>query len=288
MVKNHLTFKQKLAKVQEQKNSLLCVGLDSNFDKLPEKFKQKKYPQFEFNKWIIDQVAEHICALKPNLAFYEARGSKGWLELEKTMEYLHQNYPEIVTIADAKRADIGSTNDGYVSAIFDQLGFDAITLHPYLGQEALAPFLDRKDKGCIILCRTSNPGAGEMQDIAIVGKGSFDYAQDDNTSWDNKRRLLWQVVAEKVSHEWNENDNCLLVVGATYPEEMKVVRSIVGEMDLLVPGIGAQGGDLKSIMEVGLNSKGRGMIINSSRGVIFSDNPQKEAKKLKEEINKLK
>jgi len=292
MAKKASTFKTKLKNIQIKHNSLVCVGLDSNLDLIPEKFKKQKFPQFEFNKWIIDQTAESVCAFKPNLAFYEARGSKGWLELEKTMGYLHQNYPEIVTIADAKRADIGSTNDGYVTAIFDHLGFDAVTLHPYLGREALDPFLKRKDKGCIILCRTSNPGAGEIQDTKMKVFRRSDsaqtarIAQDDSGSM-NSSLTLWQIIAEKVNNEWNKNDNCLLVVGATYPEELKIVRQIVGEMDLLVPGIGSQGGDLESIMDVGLNSQKRGMIINSSRGIIFSENPARESLKLRDQINKL-
>ncbi len=209
-------------------------------------------------------------AFKPNIAFYEARGEQGIKELKMTMEYLQKNYEDVFTVSDAKRGDIGNTNNGYVTSILDWLGFDSITLHPYLGSEALKPFLDRKDKTSIILCRTSNPGAGEIQDLAI----------------DNKK--LWQIVAEKVSKDWNKNNNCMLVVGATYPEEMKKIRTIVGDMTFLVPGIGAQGGDLKAVLEAGLNSKGLGLIINSSRGIIFSENPKEEAKKMCEEIRKYK
>jgi len=252
----------------EKINSLLCVGLDSEFSKLPDKFKEKEFPQFEFNKWIIDQTADYVSAIKPNIAFYEARGDQGMKELKMTMDYIRQNYSDIFTICDAKRADIGSTNSGYVESIFDWLGFDAITLHPYLGKEALKPFLDRADKVSIILCRTSNPGASELQDLESEGK------------------KLWQVVAEKISSEWNTNNNCMLVVGATYPDEMKVVRNIVGEMTLLVPGIGAQGGDVKATTEAGLNSQKKGLIISSSRAIIFSASPAEEAKKLRDEINK--
>ena len=247
-------------------NSLLCVGLDADFAKLPETFKKEKFPQFEFNIWIIEETNEYAAAFKANSAFYEARGDKGMLELKMTMEYLQKNYPEIFTINDAKRADIGNTNAGYVTAIFDWLGFDAMTIHPYLGQEAIQPFLDRKDKVPIILCRTSNPGAGEFQDLLV------------------EEKPLWQIVAEKVSKNWNKNKNCMLVVGATYPEEMKRIRSLVGEMTFLVPGIGAQGGDVKSVLKAGLNSAGLGLVINSSRGIIFADNPKLEAKKLCEEM----
>lgn len=290
MVKKKLTFKEKLAKIQKKNNSLLCVGLDSNFEKLSEDFLRLPFSQLEFNKWIIDQTAEFVCAYKPNLAFYEARGSRGWAELEMTLSYLQENYPDIITIADAKRADIGSSNDGYVSAIFDQMGFDAITLHPYLGSEALRPFLKRKDKGNIILCRTSNPGAWELQDVVIPAEAGIHGLDKknglDSGSGSGMTIFLWQVVAQNVTNEWNKNDNCLLVVGATYPEELATIRSMVGEMDLLIPGIGAQGGDLKKVMKAGLNKKKRGMIISSSRSIIFAKNPGKEAKKLRDLINK--
>ena len=247
-------------------DSLLCVGLDSDFAKIPKRFKIKKFPQFEFNKWIIKETHEYAAAYKANSAFYEARGDKGIAELKMTIDYLKAKHPDIFTILDAKRADIGNTNHGYVSAIFDWLGFDAVTLHPYLGKEALQPFLDRKDKVSIILCRTSNTGAGEFQDLKIKGKA------------------LWQIVAEKVSKSWNKNKNCMLVVGATYPKEMEKIRNLAGDMTFLVPGIGAQGGSIRSVLKAGLNKKSLGLIINSSRGIIFSSSPKEEARKLCEEI----
>jgi orotidine 5'-phosphate decarboxylase subfamily 2 len=249
-------------------NSLLCVGLDSDFEKIPDKFKTFEFPQFEFNKYIIEETQQYTSAFKINTAFYEARGDKGIQDLKETMEYLRVYYPDIFTICDAKRADIGNTNNGYVSAIFDWLGFDAVTLHPYLGQEALQPFLDRTDKGSIILCRTSNIGAREFQDLKVEGKP------------------IWQIVAQRVSEVWNKNNNCMLVVGATYPEEMKKIREVAGGITFLVPGIGAQGGDLKSVLEAGLNREDLGLIINSSRGIIFSESPRVEAEKLCEEIRK--
>ena len=253
-------------------NSLLCVGLDSDFAKIPERFLKLEFPQFEFNKWIIEETHEYASAYKPNSAFYEACGDKGMAELKMTIDYLNKNHPNIFTIFDAKRADIGNTNNGYIASIFNWLGFDALTLHPYLGKEALLPFLERKDKVSIILCRTSNTGAGEFQDLG-VGHPSAP---------------LWQIVAEKVFRDWNKNKNCMLVVGATYPEEMKKIRSKVGDMTFLVPGIGAQGGDLKAVVKAGLNSAGLGLIINSSRNIIFSQNPKEEARKLCEEIRKYK
>jgi len=249
-------------------SSLLCVGLDADFEKLPPAFKKKEFPQFEFNKFIIEQTVEFAAAFKPNAAFYEARGEQGIKELKMTMDYLWEKYSDVFTIYDAKRADIGNTNNGYVVSIFDWLGFDAVTLHPYLGSEALKPFLDRADKASIILCRTSNPGAGELQDLIMDGK------------------KVWQVVAEKVVSTWNKNNNCMLVVGATYPEEMKTIRSLVGDMTFLVPGIGAQGGDVEATVKAGINSEKLGMIISSSRGIIFAQNPAEEAKKLRDEINK--
>ncbi len=249
-------------------NSLLCVGLDSDFAKLPEKFKGMEFPQFEFNKWIIDQTHEYASAYKANSAFYEARGDQGLRELKMTMDYLIANHPDIYTILDAKRGDIGNTNNGYVTSTFDWLGFDAVTLHPYLGGESLAPFLHRADKGCIIMGRNSNPGSGEFQDLLIEGKP------------------LWQVVSEKVSTEWNKNNNCMLVVGATYPDEMKNIRGIVGDMTFLVPGIGAQGGSVEEVVKSGLNSKGLGLIIHSARGIIFAENPSLEAQNLRDEIRK--
>ncbi len=258
---------QKLINRTLKANSLLCVGLDSDFTKLPEKFRSQKHPQFAFNKWIIEQTATYVCAYKPNFAFYESRGDQGIKELKMTVEFLQEKYPDIFLIADAKRGDIGSTNEGYVKEIFDWFGFDAVTLHPYLGKEALQPFLDRKDKVSIILCRTSNPGAGEFQDLETSGEP------------------LWKKVAKTVAKKWNENKNCMLVVGATYPSEMKEIRKVTNEMTFLVPGIGAQGGEVKAIMKSGLNSQRKGMMINSARGIIFDKNPQLAAKELQEQIN---
>jgi len=248
-------------------NSLVCVGLDANIARIPAPFVDDKYPQFAFNKHIIEQTHEYVVAYKPNIAFYEARGADGLRELQMTMNYLNQQHPDIFTICDAKRADIGNTNKAYVQAVFEDMQFDAVTLHPYLGQEALEPFLERDDKMCIILCRTSNTGSGEFQDLEIDGKP------------------LWQVVAQKVVHDWNKHDNCMLVVGATYPEEMKVIRSLVGDMTLLVPGIGVQGGNIQMTVTAGINSKKKGIIVNSSRGIIFAPDPKIATHDLRDAIN---
>lgn len=252
----------------EAVNSLLCVGLDSAINKLPERFRSEYHPQFAFNRWIIEQTHAYASAYKPNIAFYEAQGDQGLHELKLTLDYLRENHPDIFTICDAKRGDNSTSNGGYVEAIFDWLGFDAITLQPYMGSKVLQPFLARQDKGCIILCRTSNPGDEELQDLQLA---------DGKT--------LWQTVAEKVGHSWNANENCMLVVGATRPDELRQVRAIVGEMTLLVPGIGEQGGSVQAAVTAGLNTERKGMIINASRSIIFMVDPAAEARSLRDEIN---
>ncbi len=265
---NFMNFEDKLDAIIVKNNSLLCVGLDSEIDKIPEKIRNGEHPQTTFNKMIIEATHDLVCAFKLNTAFYEQRG-KGGVEAEKmTCDYLRGKYPEIPIIIDAKRGDIGNTTEAYTKYVFEYLQGDAVTLQPYLGKEANQPFLNFKEKGIFILCRTSNPGAGEFQDLKVKGK------------------MIWELVAENVVRNWNKNNNCLLVVGATYPEELGKVRKIVGEMTLLVPGIGAQGGDVEKTVKAGLNSKKAGMIINSSRGIIFADNPRAEAQKLRDEINK--
>lgn len=248
-------------------NSLLCVGLDSVLDRLPGAFQQQDAPLRAFNRHIIEQTHPYVAAYKFNTAFYEARGSVGWDELGATLAYLRREHPAIWRIADAKRADIGHTSAAYARAFFDAFDFDAVTLHPYLGREALAPFLSRADKACIVLCRTSNPGAGELQDLDVGG------------------RPLWAHLAQQVSQTWNAHDNCLLVVGATYPDELRQIRALVGDMTLLVPGIGAQGGDLGAVMRHGRNAAGLGLIVSASRSVIYADEPGAAARDLRDAIN---
>jgi len=265
-----MTFQEKLNNIIKKNNSLVCVGLDSDLIRIPSFLKNKKHPQFEFNKAIIDATYDLVCAYKPNIAFYEAQGEEGIRQLKMTAGYLQKKFPKIPTILDAKRADIGNTNKGSVQFIFDYLGFDAVTLNPYLGKEALMPFLEREDNGCVILCRTSNPGAGEFQDLKIKGEA------------------LYKIIAKNVVKKWNKNNNCLLVVGATYPNEIKQVKKIVGDMTLLIPGVGVQGGDIKATVRAGLNSKKAGMIINSSRGIIFASSGRDFAQKAREETRKLK
>lgn len=269
-----MDFITKLHSAWTSNNSLLCVGLDPELSKLPKYLQSAANPLFEFNKAIIDATADLVCAFKPNSAFYEALGPDGISQLKQTSDYIHEHYPNIPIILDAKRADIGNTNNGYVDFIYDYLNMDAVTLHPYLGREALEPFLSRADKGAIILCRTSNPGAAEFQDLQV-----------DN-------HPLYEYVAKTIAISWNANKNCLLVVGATYPDEMKAIRNLVGDLAFLVPGIGAQGGDIRAVMQVGTDSQKQGMIISSSRGVIyasagddFASAARAEAVKLRDEIN---
>lgn len=259
-------YNQRVDKV----NSLVCVGLDSDIGRFPKGFESSQFPQFDFNKKIIDSTHPYVSAYKPNIAFYEARGERGIRELKMTMEYLRESFPDVLTICDAKRADIANSNEQYASCIFDWFGFDAVTLHPYLGQEALQPFLEREDRGCIILCRTSNPNAGEFQDLEIDGKP------------------LWQIVIEHVRDAWNEKGNCMIFMGATYPEEMRKARELAPHMTFLTAGVDVQGGEAEKVVRAGLDAKGRGLIINSSRGILFSEDPGDEARKLRDEINRLR
>lgn len=261
-----MTIVQRYEQRARSVGSLVCVGLDPEMARIPTRFHREEWPLFAFNRWVIAQTHTFAAAYKPNMAFYEARGVQGLRELELTMEHLREAHPEIFTICDAKRGDIGNTNRGYASAIFDTMGFDAVTLHPYLGREALMPFLEREDKACIMLCRTSNAGAGEFQDLKIGG------------------RPLWEAVAERVSTQWNTAGNCMLVVGATYPEEMRRIRQIAPEMPFLVPGVGAQGGDVAAVVAAGMDARGAGLLISSSRGILFSDDPAAAARDLRDEI----
>ncbi len=250
MVSSTSTFLEKLS-VKWQEEKFICVGLDqSNFDA---------------NSLVVDATFDLVCAYKPNSAFYEAKGTEGLENLKKTIQYIHEKDPDMAVILDAKRGDIGNTNEEYAKAVFDDLGADAVTVHSYLGKESLQPFLNRKDKGIIVLVKTSNPGAGEFQDLDTGGKP------------------IYQVVAEHVK-KWNTNGNLGIVVGATYPEELKAVREIVGDMPILIPGIGAQGGEIKQVVQAGINNIGQGIIINSSRGIIFADNPREATLKLQREI----
>jgi orotidine-5'-phosphate decarboxylase len=282
-----MKFQDKLDHAIQTKNSLVCVGLDSDLMRIPPHVHKHKFPQFTFSKEIIDRTHDLVCAYKPQSAYFESRGAEGIAELKMICDYIRKTYPDTVLILDAKRADIGTTNEGYLHYAYEYLGADAITLQPYFGREALTPFLDRADKGCIILCRTSNAGAGEFQDLKI---DSYELGRKDSKRVTKltSGSKLYEIVADRVATEWNTNGNCMLVVGATYPHELETVRRIVGDMTLLVPGIGAQGGDLEATMGAGMNSKKAGMVINSSRGIIFASGDKDFAQRAREETDKLK
>ena len=266
----------------------VCVGLDSEYERIPAVVKNERNVAgtiFAFNQAVIDATKDLVCAYKPNAAFYEACGEPGSHALVFTIAYIHKVAPRVPVILDIKRGDIGKTNKGYVEAAFNHFEADAVTVHPYLGAEALKPFLDQKEKGIIVLCRTSNPGAGEFQDLSV----GYESLTNPNCT---HVVPFYQYVARRVAENWNKNGNCAVVVGATYPEELKEVRGIVGDMPILIPGIGAQGGDVEKAVKAGKNSRGQGMIINSSSGIIFAssgaDFPEaarRETIKLRDAIN---
>ncbi len=242
-----MDFIGKLTGASRRNKSLLCVGLDSDPELLPEGL-----GIFEFNQAIIDATSDLVCAYKPNLAFYEALGTEGLEALKRTVEYIPSDIP---VIGDAKRGDIGNTARAYARAIFNYFNFDATTVSPYLGFDSIEPFIEYRDKGVFILCRTSNPGAADFQSLRCeTGNGT---------------RPLFEIVALKAS-QWNIHGNIGLVVGATYPEELKIVRQNHPDMPLLIPGVGAQGGDLAITVNYGVDARGEKAIINSSRQIIFA------------------
>ncbi|MDX1365893.1 MAG: orotidine-5'-phosphate decarboxylase [Arenibacter latericius] len=233
-----------------KKESFLCIGLDTDLDKVPEHLLKEEDPIFEFNKAIID-ATHHLCvAYKPNMAFYEAYGIKGWRALEKTIAYLNTNYPEQFTIADAKRGDIGNTSTRYAKAFFEDLGFDSVTIAPYMGKDSVEPFLAFEDKHTILLALTSNKGAFDFQTKTVEGK-----------------ELYKQVL--ETSKTYQNSENLMYVVGATKAEYLKDIRSIVPDSFLLVPGVGAQGGSLEEVCKYGM-TKEVGLLVNSSRGIIYA------------------
>ncbi|WP_044404623.1 orotidine-5'-phosphate decarboxylase [Lacinutrix sp. Hel_I_90] len=241
---------QQLTKQIKKKNSFLCIGLDVDLNKIPEHLLTLEDPIFEFNKAIID-ATHHLCvAYKPNTAFYEAYGIKGWKALEKTIKYLNQNHPEIFTIADAKRGDIGNTSTMYAKAFFEDLAFDSVTVVPYMGKDSVEPFLAFKDKHTILLALTSNEGAFDFQTKIVEGK-----------------ELYKQVL--ETSKTWKNSENLMYVVGATKAEYLTAIRKIIPNSFLLVPGVGAQGGNLQEVCKYGM-SDNIGLLINSSRGIIYA------------------
>ncbi len=258
---------QQLVEQIHKKQSFLCIGLDTDLEKIPPHLLSEEDPLFAFNKAIID-ATHHLCvAYKPNTAFYEAYGIKGWQALEKTIKYLNENYPELFTIADAKRGDIGNTSSRYAKAFFEELGFDAVTIAPYMGKDSVEPFLDFDNKHTILLALTSNEGAYDFQTKKIDGIELY-------------KKVL------KTSLTYKNAQNLMYVVGATKASFLEDIRSIIPDSFLLVPGVGAQGGSLKEVCHYGMN-KQIGLLVNSSRGIIYaskSENFAKEAAKKAREL----
>jgi orotidine-5'-phosphate decarboxylase len=265
-------FITQLEQAWSRSDSLVCVGLDPEIERFPSAVAGLPSPIFQFNKAIIDATAELVCAYKPQFAHYAAYEAED--QLERTIEYIHRTYPGVPVILDSKRGDVGNTAERYAIEAFERYGADAVTVNPYLGGDALEPFLKHADKGVIILCRTSNPGARDLQDLEIG------------------RRKLYHTVAELAARRWNSRGNCLLVVGATYPRELAEVREIVGNMPFLVPGVGAQGGDVDQAVRNGQTADGTGLIISSSRSILYASSgddfasaARKATMTLREQIN---
>lgn len=263
----------------KKKKSFLCVGLDTDITKIPKHLLKAEDPVFEFNKQIIDSTKDLCVSYKPNMAFYETQGAKGWISLEKTISYINQNCTDIFTIADAKRGDIGNTSKMYAKAFLEGLNFDSITVAPYMGEDSVTPFLEYKNKWIILLALTSNSGSKDFQTVQI---------QQPLT---NSQQLYQQVL--EISKKWGTSENMMYVVGATKAEMLSDIRKIIPEHFLLVPGVGAQGGSLQEVAKFGMN-KECGLLVNSSRGIIyagtdedFADQARAEALKLQKEMEQL-
>ncbi len=251
-----MTFAERLSRAQHLSGSLVCVGLDPDPAKLPKDLKgapdrfADSLPLYAFNRRIVDATADIAAAYKPQIAFYSAVGAED--QLVASIRYIRERAPAALVILDAKRNDIGNTAEAYAREAFDRYGADAVTVNPYMGEDSVRPFLARPEHGAILLCRTSNPGAKDFQDLSSDGLP------------------LYRRVAERAAQHWNQNRNLMLVVGATYPREMAELRQAHPEVSFLVPGIGAQGGDLDATLEAGLDAHGAGLLINSSRGIIYA------------------
>jgi orotidine-5'-phosphate decarboxylase len=243
-------FIAQLAAAWRRNDSLVCIGLDPEPERMPAALARSAAPIFEFNKAIVDATADLVCAFKPQFAHYAAQRAED--QLERTIQYIRSAHPGVPVILDSKRGDVGNTAERYALEAFDRYGADAVTVNPYLGSDSLEPYLKRADKGVIVLCRTSNAGARDLQDLEIGG------------------RRLYHVVAEMAAQRWNGRGNCMLVVGATYPRELAEVRGIVGDMPLLVPGVGAQGGDVAQAVLNGQTTAGTGLMISSSRAILYA------------------
>ena len=244
-------FIDKLRNRWQQADSLLCVGLDPDPARFPDAYVDDEDALFGFCRDIVDATAEFACAFKPQIAYFAAHND-GEAQLQRLIAHISGSHPQLPVILDAKRGDIGSTAQQYAAEAFDRFGADAVTLNPYMGRDSADPFLQRNDHGCVFLCHTSNPGARDFQELLVDGVP------------------LYQHIARTIAEEWNADDNCALVVGATFPEELKVIRGIVGDMPLLIPGVGAQGGDVEAVVRNGKSADGTGLMINSSRGILYA------------------
>ena len=240
-------FIQSIEQAQDKNQSLVCVGLDP----ISEKIDALGVDLLSWLKAIVDATAAHVCAFKPQIAYFAALQAEA--ELSQIIQYIHTKYPDIPVILDAKRGDIGSTAEQYAEEAFRRYQADAVTVNPYMGGDTIEPYTRFKDKGVVVLCKTSNAGSGELQNLTLANG-----------------RTLFQEVAHKASNDWNKHHNVLLVVGATYPEELAQIRQTVGDMPLLIPGIGAQGGDVEATLKAGLRDDAKGLIISSSRGIIYA------------------
>jgi len=251
-----VSFTAKLASAWRIQQSLLCVGLDPDVSRFPPHLQSQPDGIFAFCKAIVDATAAAACCFKPQIAYFAALRAED--QLEALCAYIRSNYPALPVVLDAKRGDIGATAEQYAREAYERYGADAVTVNPYMGEDSIAPYMEWKDKGVIVLCRTSNPGGSDLQFMQVDGVP------------------LYQHVARLVAEKWNRNGQCGLVVGATFPEELAQVRAIVGSMPLLVPGIGAQGGDIAATVAAGRSADGTGMMINSSRAILYAQ-PQDES-----------
>jgi len=258
-----------LFKQIREKQSFLCIGLDTDYNKIPKILLDSEYPIFEFNRQIIDATADYSIAFKPNLAFYEVLGAAGWISLEMTVNYIHERYPEIFIIADAKRGDIGNTSKMYAQAFFEKMNFDAITVSPYMGSDSVTPFLEYQNKWVILLALTSNAGADDFQQVVD---------QNSNTR-------LFERVLQK-SERWGNEHNMMYVIGATRADMLTLVREHAPNHFLLIPGVGAQGGSLADVAKYGFNSK-CGLIVNSSRAILYADCTNDFAKVAREKAREI-
>ncbi len=266
-----MTFIEKINAAWRSRRSFVCVGLDPDREKIPAVLRNAKHPIFEFNRALVDATAPYVCCYKPQAAYYAGQDADA--ELAMTIDYIRTHHPELPVILDVKRGDIGPTAQMYAREAFDRYNADAVTINPYMGFDTLKPFLDRPERGVIVLCRTSNPNSGDLQNLKCDGKAVYEH------------------VAELARDRWNYNGNVALVIGATYPEELGQLRKMCPSLPFLVPGVGAQGGDARKVAELGRDRDGFGLMVNSSRGIIyasgnadFAERAAEAAKALRDEL----